>query len=183
VSGLSLPNPSAQTPGTGTTPPAIVEPMRPLAYTVGDWDVTSRVNVKGQWLESTTTSRIQAVLDGHMIEERITVQRPEMSGDVNLIVIRSWDPAQQVFRIAALDNVVGLMDIYEGTLENGVLTADNRRNSTPVKGPDPSKVYLRFAMRQTGADAFEVNVDTAVENAEWTPSWKLSYTRRRADTR
>ncbi|MEM7730170.1 MAG: hypothetical protein AAF311_12990 [Pseudomonadota bacterium] len=80
----------------------------------------------------------------------------------------SYDQYRDVYRVAVLDDSSGLLDIYEGTVEDGVLRVDNLRADTFYMAGD-MKVHFRLVWDMTDT-VIDYDVDASVDGGEtWLP--------------
>ncbi|WP_298913817.1 DUF1579 family protein [uncultured Algimonas sp.] len=90
-------------------------------------------------------------------------------------VTLAYDQYRNVYRIAVLDNMSGLLDIYEGTVEDGVLSADNLRTDTYYMNGD-MKVHFRLVWDMTGP-VIDYDVDASIDGGEtWMPYMMMEMT-------
>lgn len=137
----------AQAPMTITAAPE----MKQVASLVGEWEVTGkrRLGPDAPWKEFQTTSTITSILNGRFLQERNSIPAeivgiPAAPGSrVEFLILYSYDRVHKVYRVGVLDNVFGLLDIYEGQFDNDRLVVSNEGTTAIVRGG------IKFAGRNT----------------------------------
>ncbi|MGB3455644.1 MAG: hypothetical protein WBG08_01960 [Litorimonas sp.] len=87
----------------------------------------------------------------------------------------TYDQYRDIYRVAVLDNSSGLLDIYEGTVEDGVLSVDNLRADTFYMYGD-TKVHFRLVWDMTGP-VIDYDVDASVDGGDiWQPYMMMEMT-------
>jgi len=153
----------------------------PLAFLEGhegEWIVSGRRATPSGWEDSARLpAQIESLYGGRAyIETSIIDFGDEQSGLTTLI---SWDGFRDVYRIAALDEGFGLLDIYEGRLDSeGRLIATNLRSDTYFAFGESTRMHfqLRWTFESEDRFLFEVLM-TSDGGANWSPYFELIYTR------
>lgn len=91
-----------------------------LSYLLGKWKAVTKVMTKsGTWKETTTdTVEFSFIKKGNYL-------KAVMGGQYDYELIFSYDQFQGKYRMSSIDQVSGLLDIYEGNLQEGKLVIDN----------------------------------------------------------
>jgi len=126
------------------------EAMARLDGLVGRWAATtSTPTQEGRKTGAASTITVRRRMDGAFLESDSIIRTP--SFDMRLVSIFSYDQFRQVYRVAAMDGDFGLMDIYEGRIEErggeAVLVVDNFRSDTSF--PTRSGGHLHFRLAYT----------------------------------
>ena len=119
--------------------------------------------------------RAEFILNGMMLQETAQVDMGDAM--VTLQTYFSFDSYRQVYRIAAMDDTFGLMDIYEGRFTaDGVLVATNLRADTyfPLEGGQRLHFQLRYDFSKD-VKTFDVLMTTD-GGATWSPYFEMTYT-------
>lgn len=151
--------------------------LRPLRFLLGRWMGTQTPG------DSTMTplpraievmSEVVPVLGGAAFEGRMTTP------SYRFVLTFSFDVAQQRYRVAALDDVSGLLDIFEGTLDaDGALTVDNLRSGTYYADRRGERVHTRLRFAPADGGLFRLDVQESRDRgSHWTPSSHYVVSRR-----
>lgn len=105
--------------------------MERLSVLEGSW----RVSVeqyrpkRDEWQSGETfTARFVRTIDNHFLETQLVV--PQGSFGYVTDIMFSWDRFRMEYRAVIRENLVGLIDVFEGTFEGGTLALDNRETGT-----------------------------------------------------
>lgn len=91
-----------------------------LSYLIGKWRaVTKNMTKSGVWKEANTDT----VAFKFIKKEKYILA--EIGGQYDYELIFSYDQFQQKFRMSSIDQVSGLLDIYEGAMKDEKLVIDN----------------------------------------------------------
>lgn len=176
------------------------EPMQPLAFLEGAWDVTlyfpqeTDATKDAQWAYwDSTSSIITSSYGGALLHEQ-TPGFPISPNAVGADGLTNWsyqswysyDRFQNQYRIAIIDNVMGLLDIYEGKLEHNTLEASNLETQTyNQQGPPGTRQKNRITLSEMSPDRFVltwslINLDEGMKKDDlpWQWSVRMVYTRR-----
>jgi len=161
-------------PDTAIVP---TEAMSALKGMLGKWSVkTEMINPEGAWATQGSDSvSIKARLNNMLFAETHTER---LSGQ-SLVVETdySYDQYRQVYRARAMDDTFGLMDIYEGNLENGILVLTNIRAGTSFPLDETRQMNFRLTVPVTG-DERVMEIDQSIDAGEtWSSFFKLTYQR------
>ncbi|MBI1392701.1 MAG: DUF1579 domain-containing protein [Alphaproteobacteria bacterium] len=144
---------------------------------LGAWRVTSEMaGPEGEWTNRTVYRQSFANgLRGLVLSE---VHEATLEGDgFALKTDFSFDQYKNVYRLAVLDDTFGLMDIYEGNIEEGVLIVTNLRADTSFPLGDGRKMNFRLRIPVAG-NRREMFVDQSVDGGEtWAKFYRVVYER------
>ncbi|HEX9794405.1 MAG TPA: DUF1579 family protein [Planctomycetota bacterium] len=148
---------------------------------LGEWTVTveSRAGAGAEWSTYVTSSSIRAALGGVGLEERVRMQDP--AGDwCEIMGLRTWDPYRELFRVAYLDSRFGLLDVYEGGVEeDGAWVGSNTTTGTSIHH-EKTEYWSRYRMRRLGPDRFRTIWEGSDDGGRsWTELNRMNYARRR----
>lgn len=160
--------------GTGVT-----SQMKAMSWIAGTWDVTMTYYFPGgQSFKKSTASTIEPMLGGSFFREQITVPAgPTM--DNHMIGIRSYDRFRNVYRIVWCDDVITLVDVFEGTSTDGGFTVSNVKTDTA--GTFAGKRSFMRITQKAGATPDEFLVEWEVSSDEgqtWFKSADYAYKRK-----
>ena len=180
LSGLVLLSPArAQESSVPAVSEAPLEAMQRLAVLAGDWDMTVFTTADdGQTWDSspTQTVALRFAHKGFMLEE---VPADLDGPGFHMRTYLTYDQYRKVYRKAALDDVWGILDLYEGTLENDRLVLTNLASGTFFPLEDGSWRGFRLTLELKEHTRFMWVDKTDDEGASWQPAFKVEYTRRR----
>lgn len=155
-------------------PLAGMEALAPLA---GKWAVTvqTRAIPRFPWQAAETESTIVARQGGALLDEEIAFVQQGRA--VEVLRTWSWDRFRDAYRIAHFDDFSSHLNIFEGAMEDGRLTASNAATGTALLlGEDP--VLERYVVHDITADGFEVEHETSSDGGEsWTSLLRFTYKR------
>ena len=94
-------------------------------------------------------------------------------------MLLSYDVVQKLYRFSSIDDVSGLLDIYEGDLDpTGALVVSNVKPGTHyVAGSD--RIYNRLTFRPVGKDGWEWRVDGSKDGGKTWVVWQTFTAERR----
>jgi hypothetical protein len=154
------------------------EGMAPLMSLAGEWDVKieSRQSPRAPWAESHTTSTIEPLLGGALLEERFTYDQD--GAPVNAVRTRSHDRFDDVYRLTHADDQTSHLNIFEGRLEEGRLVATNEVSATTREAF--GQVFLdRQILHDIGPDGFQLDWEISMDGGDsWFLTTKYTYTRK-----
>ncbi len=163
-------------PETARAPAAAMELLEDMA---GDWKSTVKiVTDTGEWkTQSVNKTRISSHLNGLLLTENEIERIEGDPGSIRLKVDYTFDQYRDVYRISAVDSGWGLMDIYEGSLDDGVLVLTNVRSGTSFPLEDGGTLHFQLRIPVHG-DEKEMEVNLSSDGGEnWRPFYKISYLR------
>ena len=154
---------------------AALERLSPLIgkFTVGGMRHTQEGKVPLPQSEA----KVQKILNGYGLQESSEADMG-MENPVRILTTFSYDPYRKLYRVSAMDDTFGLMDIYEGRfIEDGILAVTNLRSDTyfPM-GDDGGRLHfmLRWTLN-TPVKKFDVLMSTD-GGASWAPYFEMTYT-------
>ncbi|MGB6230577.1 MAG: hypothetical protein WBF53_10670 [Litorimonas sp.] len=143
--------------------------MAKLAPLMGDFTLSgTQNNPDGSVSTLVETRATGGPVLGRTALKLETVADPGNGYPVRTELTLGYDQYRDLYRIAVLDNSSGLLDIYEGTVEDGVLRVDNLRTDTYYMAGD-MKVHFRLVWDLTDP-VIDYRVDASVDGGEvWQP--------------
>ncbi len=143
--------------------------MRALAFLEGTWAATYYAYTETGDKEpvGNNESVYTRSLDGQLIEESHTVL-----GTGPAFPMRSfytWDARKQVYRLAAIDQNGGMMDVYEGSLIDNRLVMNNLAHETFYATADGSEMAFRLNWTFVSDDTIDLRVEMSLDQGE---SWR-----------
>jgi hypothetical protein len=91
-------------------------------------------------------------------------------------MIISYDKFRRVYRVAMMDGVVGLMDVFEGVRQGDVVWIDDVRTNTPGPNLRGELEYVRMALSFPGRDRFLIAAH-AQRNGQWVEMLRYEFSR------
>lgn len=155
------------------------EEMAQLAPLAGDWVVTELdYGADGEWHAEDATYRetTRFLLDGMAL--RIDpAERPAKAWRLETTI--QYDQNRDVFRLVALDDTWGNLDVFEGDFDaDGRLVVTNLRVDTPYVGPDGSRTHFRLTFTITDNAHNTLFIESTGDAGEtWRPFQRLERSR------
>lgn len=154
------------------------EGMGFLAPIAGEWNlkIETRQHPRAPWESNTGSSIITPLLDAGLMEERIDYQESGLTARI----ARSWsfDQFRKVYRISQTDNYSFMMNLIEGTVAEGKLTAGNKKGGTTV-GVAPEAALNRLVVHDVGPGGFAAEWESSRDEGKtWNTDVKYTYTRK-----
>lgn len=171
---------SPVTASGGDPNPDLQEALQPLAELVGSWEMQAiDQDPQGNWVERTrTVAEIEPTLGGKFLRE--SAELDVAAGRLEYVMLLGHDPFQKIYRMSWNDSLAGLADVYEGTIEDGVLVLDNLRSETFWGSRDGTKSWafrLEFDLEVENGTR-EMRVHTSDDRgATWSLTQRTIYTR------
>ncbi len=142
------------------------EAMQALAFLEGTWTSTYfTYSADGdREVVGANESVYTRSLDGQLIEESHTVL-----GTGPAFPMRSfytWDARKRVYRLAAIDQNGGMMDVYEGSLIDDRLVMDNLAHETFYATDDGGEMAFRLNWAFVSEDAVDLRVEMSLDEGE-----------------
>jgi hypothetical protein len=94
-------------------------------------------------------------------------------------LILSYDKFRKVYRMVALENFVGLIDVYEGQFDGDTLVVDNERSGTSAPNVAGRLEFARFSIQLVSADLVQIDLQTK-RDGQWRDGLRLRLERQRA---
>ena len=155
-----------------------LQAMQRLAPLAGAWDMTVFTTPDDG---TTWNSNPAQVVDlrfahkGFMLEEiPASLEAPGF----HMRTYLAYDQYRNVYRKAALDDVWGILDLYEGTLEDDKLVLTNLASGTFFPLPDGKWRGFRLTLELKEELRWMWVDKTDDEGASWQPAFKVEYKRR-----
>jgi hypothetical protein len=156
--------------------PAGMEALRALA---GTWDLTVETPAgppDTPWQAVQTVATITPLLEGALLEERFTLEQEGVRSEV--VRTRSWDRFAERYRFTHFDGSTAHLNVFEGTMADGKLTADNSATGTARK-EGGTAVQERQVTSGIGPDGFRVDWERSTDGGKtWAPVARNLYRRR-----
>jgi|GEM_PF-609141 len=158
---------------------APAEAMAKLGALQGTWKtVTEIAQEDGGWLEqSANIVAIKKSLRGLLLTESEVKRTSGDETSLGLKIDYTFDQYRKVYRVSVVDDGWGIMDIYEGGLEDGALTLTNIRSGTSFPLDDDGEMFFHLAMPVAG-DWRVLDINMSTDKGEsWRPFYRVTYTR------
>lgn len=157
---------------------APLQAMERLAPLIGEWDMTVfTTSDDGRNWEATPA---QAVNLG-FVHKGLAIEEIPQSLDgpgFHMRTYLTYDQYREVYRKAALDDVWGILDLYEGRFEDGRLVMTNLESGTFFPLENGRWRGFRLTL-ELNADSRWMWVDkTDDEGRSWQPAFKVQYVTR-----
>ena len=158
-------------------PQPVIEKMQALKVLEGKWDMQVESTMDGgkTWQKAPITQvDIHLAHKGRLLRE-IPVNPLEKG--FNMETYLSFDQYRNVYRKAAIDDVWGIMDIYEGAIEDNKLVMTNLKGGTTF--PMGNDIWRAFRLTiELTPDNRKMIIDASDDNGEtWKPAFVAKYTR------
>jgi hypothetical protein len=181
---------------SGTTPAAEPEPaseragiqryvgrapeMDRLLGLAGNWRFTMEVldRESGEWQPGPVFfGTFTAVYDGRYIESEHVMPLSEVQAMRNRLIL-SYDKFRRRYRLILLEDVVGLIDVFEGEFHGDELLMDDERTNTAAPNLAGKLEFVRLGLRFVDPD--QVIIRTQAKRAErWVDGMRLRLQRQR----
>lgn len=148
--------------------------MELLATTAGEWEVEV-VEASGRAYKG--RSLVVAIQDGLLQQESMRLPSSPMNpgAGVTIVGLRSYDAFRRIYRFAYHDSLTGLLDIYEGGVEEGRLVLTNLETGTSLRLPDGREAHTRITA-EIGVRGYVVTLESSIDGgATWTPVMTSTY--------
>jgi hypothetical protein len=159
-------------PDVSVKPLQVMQSLAPLA---GDWTMTVySTNDDGETWQATPTQSVAIEYrhKGFMLEE---VPSDLESPGFHMRTTITYDQYRDVFRKAALDDIWGILDLYEGNIVDGRLVLDNLKSGTLFPLEDGRWRGFRLTMELTPAHRWMWIDKTDDQGQTWQPAFKAEY--------
>ena len=147
-----------------------LEKMAKLESILGHWNTVQFAYENDQWKQIATSNvTYEKKLKGKLIAEEIRDLVPN-----NIFIVEtfiSYDQYRNLYRLAAIDDTYGLMDIYEGDfISPDKFQVTNLRAGTNFPTSDGGEMYFRLTFTEIDKNTREFLVERSSDNGEtWTP--------------
>lgn len=92
------------------------------------------------------------------------------------VLLWSYDKYRKVYRMVALENVVGLIDVFEGVFVGDTLVMDDERSGTSAPNMSGRLEFLRISFRMVNENEAQLSFQ-AKHNDQWVDGMRLRLTR------
>ncbi len=150
--------------------------VRVAEKVAGEWQVTgTMLDLDGTAVKIRSKATIERNLEGASVEERSSYLLPPHA--VEFFCIRSWDSFRGRYRMACIDSLTGLLDIYDGVFENDRLVMTNLSTGTYAE-TNGTRMYGRQTVEEISKDSFLVTWEFSLDNGStWQRYGQLQYRR------
>lgn len=154
-----------------------VQGLEPLASLAGEWEVSgTMLDLEGKPVEIRSAATITHSLNGHSIDEQSSYLLPPHAVDFSCT--RSWDDYRKLYRMACIDSLTGLLDIYEGVFVDSRLVMTNVNTGTYAE-VDGARMYGRQTISAISPNSFQVMWEYSLDDGStWQQYGRLQYQRR-----
>jgi hypothetical protein len=162
--------PAPQPPAASAEPCALPE-LRQFDFWLGEWELVSRYRQGVSWTEEKATDRVRRVLNGCALlqEWRGTVAGQPVEG----ISLTSYAPGERQWQQAWSDDSGPTLYVFTGGLEGDRMVLSR---PTEIDGKPAVRRQVFYNIRP---DRFDWVYEQSADGANWTPLWKIHYTRKR----
>lgn len=150
------------------------EELMPLNVLAGEWDVDvdARLSKQGPWEKSKARSIITKTVGETIFEEEYTGTKQGHS-----VSMKSWlgnDNRTKLYQRVAVDSDHGVLMVFEGKLENDLLTLHASVHLSEVR------LLLRTQYRMVSTEFFTIESFRSLDEGKtWDRTGPLKYTRRK----
>ena len=151
--------------------------MALLAPLAGDWqvEIESRGSPRAEFAKTQTTSTIRWLVEGNVLEERITWDNQGTPSSV--VRIRNWDRFRKVYRFVEADDFAGFLNVQEGGAADGQVTVSNERTGTTLNAFG-QVFHQRDRTFEIGPEGFSVETELSTDGGKtWFVATKYRYRR------
>ena len=125
-----------------------------------------------------TAATITPLLGGTALEERLAWD--DLGRPVQVVRTWSWDRFRKVYRLSQLDDVSGHLDVYEGSLADGKLTASNAETRTAM-AVEGKAILARCTLSGLGPEGFRLEWEASQDDGKtWNPAATFTYARKKS---
>lgn len=135
---------------------------------IGNWSAIQRFYrpKRGVWETGPGFSiEFRARYEGMYVEADAVLPMGSGQSFRNTMII-SYDKFRRVYRIAMMDGLVGLMDMFEGTRQGDAVVLDDVRTNTPGPNMRGELEYVRMTLSFPAADRFLIEAQ-AQRGGQW----------------
>ncbi len=153
--------------------------MQKLAPMVGTWSLTMEYSSDdGTTWQKAPRAEVQF---SYQLKNLMLGEKPldESSTSFQTASFYSYDQYRKTYRIAVLDDTWGIMDIYEGSIENGVLVATNLKSGTTFPMDKNISRAFRLNINITDSPERRMEIEKSDDGGKsWQPNFNLIYTKK-----
>ena len=174
VAPANATNEPSAIPDTAKIPFAAMEKLNGLH---GEWTATTAIiNSEGAWIEQhKDVVKFKPGLGGVLLTEQ-HVKRLSGTG-FTLKTDFSFDQYRDHYRLTAVGNGWGLMDIYEGEVADDALLVDNLRSGTTFRLDDGREMHFRLTIPLKGDKRVMEIEQSTTAGKRWSPFYRVTYER------
>lgn len=157
----------------------VIKSIDEISYIVGEWNANIQKPDKNGWKTFESSPFIgERVFRDKLIKLEGRVAFDETFSAYMSLTI-GYDSWNKVYRIAMIDDVYGLIDVYEGGKDKGRLVLTNiDTNTSTLNGS--KNVYGRMTIVRKAKDKFEIKTEVSIqEKDKWQPYLKLVLSRKK----
>lgn len=154
------------------------EGMEALASLAGTWDLTieTRPGPRAPWKGHPATATVTPRQNGGILEETFTDQ--DQGQATQVMRLWSFDRFHKIYRIVQSDTVGFQLNVLQGALAEGRLTASNETTGSSWKTAE-EEVLTRLILQDIQTTGFRVDAETSRDGGKtWTTETKYTYNRR-----
>lgn len=173
---ITTPSYADATPETARVPAASMQLLDDMR---GDWITTVKIiTASGEWkTQSVNRVRITSHLGGLLLTENEVERLEGDPASARLKTDFTYDQYREVYRISAVDSGWGIMDIYEGALEDGELVLTNLRVDTNFPLDEGGALHFQLRIPVMGDErVMQIQMSTD-RGANWRPFFLVEYSR------
>lgn len=150
--------------------------LKAINYMTGRWTVSTSFHGENGWVEPQATTRATAdtTLGGSFIRLNMPIPFPEANFQFELTL--SYDRFNDAYRLAALDDLNGYLDVYEGQMEGGTLVVTNTGTGTAFPDGQGGKVYGKLEITPTETGFLLLGYTASEKSGPFSPYMKMAFT-------
>ncbi|GHF19396.1 hypothetical protein GCM10017044_12510 [Kordiimonas sediminis] len=160
-------------PAVSEKPYAMMQQLAPL---LGSWSMVTSFSQDGgkTWQQSPPVEvEVKLSHKGMLLSEEPKVPSET---EFNMRSFISYDQYRNVYRNASVDDVWGIMDLYEGTIEDGKLVMTNLKSGTFFPISETAWRAFRLTFDLT-AGKRQLHIEASDDGGKtWAPSFEVTYT-------
>ncbi len=146
-------------------------------FLIGDFNVVAYNSILSQGWFKAGNGTASFSLKGTFIKERVNITRDE--GSISMDNTIGCDLEKDLFKMQTLDLSSGIMDIYKGSITDGVLTFSNIDSGIKTKNEYGDWLTFKLIYKQISLLENELVVGCSKDNGKtWFPFLKNSYIRK-----
>jgi hypothetical protein len=160
--------------------PAGMEALRGLVGSwAGSWDLTIETPAgppPTPWQSVKAVATFTPQFEGALLEERYATEQDGVRAEV--VQTASFDRFAGRYRLTRFDGTTAHLNVFEGALADGKLTADNLATGTARK-EGGATVHERQVLHDLGPNGFKVDWERSADAGKtWEPAAKYTYVRK-----
>lgn len=175
VASLTV-NAQENIPDQSKTPHAAMQRMAPMT---GTWSMVLEYSPdEGKTWQQSAPAEVEAA---YQLKNLILSETPTSpAGSMfQTATTYSYDQYRNTYRIAVMDDTWGIMDIYEGTIEDGALVATNLKSGTTFPMSESVSRAFRLKIKFLSPTQRTMEIDKSDDDGKsWQPNFNLVYTKK-----